>query len=447
MPAGRGSLLERDAGLLWHPYAPLRENGASSALAEVRGAAGAQLLLRDGDGAERWAVDGMASWWSAVHGYRNPVLDQAAHAQIDSFSHVMFGGLTHEPAVVLAERLRELSPATPHVFLADSGSVSVEVALKLAVQHEAARGRPRRRRFLALRGGYHGDTTGAMSVTDPEGGMHREFAGLLPEHVFLPRPPERSAPAEEVEAWADAARETARAHRDELAAVVCEPLVQGAGGMRFYAPECLRALREICDELEILLIADEIATGFWRTGTLFACEAAGVTPDVRCVGKALTGGYATLAAVLVGEAPARVIGDSPLRALMHGPTFMGNPLACAIASASLGLLDGPDPASAAVRRIERALESGLGPCRELDGVADVRVLGAIGVVQAERPVDAAAVTRLCLERGAGVRPFRDLVYVMPPYVASDDELATLCSAVRAAADEQLGGQASEGERP
>ncbi|MCF7549443.1 adenosylmethionine--8-amino-7-oxononanoate transaminase [Pseudonocardia sp. WMMC193] len=431
------SLLDRDRGLLWHPYAAL-DGPAPYA---VRGAAGVRLDLEAADGARFDAIDAMSSWWCAAHGYRHPVLDAAAHAQVDRFSHVMFGGLTHEPAVRLAEDLAART-GLPHVFLADSGSVSVEVALKLAVQVQAARGRPERRRFVALRGGYHGDTTGAMGVCDPVDGMHALFPGLVGTQLFLPRPPAadtvdgvltpESDP--QVDAWIAGAEELVAAHADTVAALVVEPVLQGAGGMHVYPPRCLTALRRIADAHDILLIADEIATGFGRTGAPFAVDHAGVVPDVMCVGKALTGGYLTLAAVLCTRAVAEAVTRSPQRALLHGPTFMGNPLACAVASASLSLLDD----GGTVARIGRELAAALGPAAGLSAVKEVRVLGAVGAVQLSGPVDVGAVTRAALRRGVWVRPFRDLVYTMPPYVSSTADVAAIGAAITGAVEEVHG---------
>ncbi|MGI5128255.1 adenosylmethionine--8-amino-7-oxononanoate transaminase [Pseudonocardia sp. CA-107938] len=418
------ALLERDRGLVWHPYAPL--DGPSPYA--VRGASGTRLQLEAADGTRFDVVDAMSSWWCAIHGYRHPALDAAVHAQVDRFSHVMFGGLTHEPAVRLAEQLVALTPGDlQHVFLADSGSVSVEVALKLAVQYQAAIGRPQRRRFVALRGGYHGDTTGAMSVCDPVDGMHALFPGLVAEQLFLPRPPADDA---SVDGWVAQAEQLVAEHAETIAGIVVEPVLQGAGGMHVYPPVCVTALRRIADEHGILLIADEIATGFGRTGTPFGVDHAGVVPDVMCVGKALTGGYLSLAAVLCTGEVGRTV-----RTLLHGPTFMGNPLACAVASASLDLL----PAHAArVPGIASELAVALKPAAALGSVRDVRVLGAVGVVQLTGPVDVVAVTRAALERGVWVRPFRDLVYTMPPYICAPDEIATIGAAVTGAIEQVHG---------
>jgi adenosylmethionine-8-amino-7-oxononanoate aminotransferase len=374
----------------------------------------------------------MSSWWCAIHGYRHPRLDAAVSDQLERMAHVMFGGLTHEPAVLLARRLVEITPGgLEHVFFADSGSVSVEVAIKMALQYQRAVGSPERTRLLTVRGGYHGDTFGAMAVCDPVGGMHSVFTGVLAEHVFADRPPDGfQRPLDE--RWAARVGELAQRHSQELAGVIVEPVVQGAGGMRFHSAACVALLRRICDELGLLLILDEIATGFGRTGALFACEHAEVSPDVMCVGKALTGGYLTLAATLCTPEVAEAISAGEGKALMHGPTYMANPLACSAALASLDLLAGGGWRED-VARIELGLRHGLEPARKLPGVADVRVLGAIGVVQLEREVDIAATTAGAVERGVWLRPFRDLIYTMPPYVIADDDLARVTRALVAVA--------------
>jgi adenosylmethionine-8-amino-7-oxononanoate aminotransferase len=387
-----------------------------------------RLTLADG----RELIDGMASWWCAIHGYRNPALDHALSAQLREMAHVMFGGLTHEPAVRLAERLTTIAPAgLERIFFADSGSVSVEVAIKICLQAQRARGAPTRTRLLTVRGGYHGDTLGAMAVCDPVSGMHSMFAGVLAEHLFAERPPDGfDAPLDE--RWAASVRELAAAHAEHLAAVIVEPVVQGAGGMRFHSPQCVALLRSVCDEHGLLLVLDEIATGFGRTGAMFACEHARVSPDVMCVGKALTGGYMTLAATLCTPAVADAVCAGDGGGLMHGPTFMANPLACATALASLELLD--DGAwRSRVRAIEQRLNDGLAPARELDGVSDVRVLGAIGVIELDAPVDIAAATDAAVERGVWLRPFGKLVYAMPPYVIDEQDLARVTDAMIAAA--------------
>jgi adenosylmethionine---8-amino-7-oxononanoate aminotransferase len=422
------AMLAFDREHVWHPYGSL--TGGLAPL-PVAAAQGVRLELADG----RELIDGMSSWWCAIHGYRHPALDAAITDQLGRMAHVMFGGLTHEPAVRLAERLLELAPdGLDAVFFADSGSVSVEVAIKMSLQFQRAQGHPGRTRLLTVRGGYHGDTFGAMAVCDPVGGMHSMFTGVLAEHVFAERPPDGfDAPLDE--RWAEGVRALVERHAGELAAILVEPVVQGAGGMRFHSPACVRLLRELCDEHGLLLVLDEIATGFGRTGALFACEHAGVSPDVMCVGKALTGGYMTLAATLCTRRVAETISGGEGGALMHGPTFMANPLACAVALASLELLEGGDAASwrEQVPAIERGLRDGLAPARELPGVEDVRVLGAVGVVQLERDVDVAAATEAAVEQGVWLRPFRDLVYTMPPYVIGEQDLARVCEAMLAAA--------------
>ncbi|KGN30788.1 hypothetical protein N802_06155 [Knoellia sinensis KCTC 19936] len=422
-------LIGRERGLVWHPYAPL----TSPALFQVDAAEGVRLTLTDADGTSHEVIDGMSSWWSTIHGYRHPELDRALAEQSGRFSHVMFGGLTHEPAVALAERLVALTPPElQHVFLADSGSVSVEVALKLAVQYQAARGRPGRRRFVALRGGYHGDTAGAMSVCDPVDGMHATFAGHVSEQIFLPRMPSARlvdgalvSDADAVANWCATAEVTIAHHADEVAGIIVEPVLQGAGGMYVYAPECLTFLRAVADAHGLLLICDEIATGFGRTGRMFAGEWADVVPDILCVGKALTGGYLTLAAMICSTKVAAALEGTPQAALLHGPTFMGNPLACAVAAASLSLVerDGLDR----VERIRLALTTSLlGDAADACGVPrpssvrDIRVLGAVGVVELDRPVDVPGVTAAAVRHGVWLRPFRNLVYAMPPYVSTDD---------------------------
>jgi adenosylmethionine-8-amino-7-oxononanoate aminotransferase len=423
-PRSDSELLALDREHVWHPYAPLP---ASHDPLLVRSASGVRLTLADG----RELIDAMSSWWCAVHGYRHPALDAAATAQLERMSHVMFGGLTHEPAIELAARLLALTPdPLERVFFADSGSVSVEVALKLCLQYWRARGKPAKRRMLALRGGYHGDTLGAMGVCDPVDGMHSLFAGALADNLFAPRPPGGvDAPLED--SYVAALTGLVERHRDELAAVVIEPVVQGAGGMWFYSPAYVRLARELCDAHDVLLVLDEIATGFGRAGTYFACERAGIAADVMCVGKALTGGYLTLSATLCTSEVAAVISVGEGGALMHGPTYMANPLACAIALASIELLDAGDWA-ANVARIERSLQGALEPLGALPGVADVRVLGAIGVVQLDHPVDVAAASAAAVDRGVWLRPFRNLIYTMPPYITTDAEIEQIGRAVAAA---------------
>ncbi|WP_216208369.1 adenosylmethionine--8-amino-7-oxononanoate transaminase [Amycolatopsis aidingensis] len=418
-------LLALDSRHVWHPYGPMPGQVEPLLVTE---ASGVRLRLADG----RELVDGMSSWWSAIHGYRHPVLDAAMAEQAGRMSHVMFGGLTHEPAISLATSLVEITPEPlRHVFLCDSGSVSVEVAIKMCLQYWRSMGRTDKRRLLTWRGGYHGDTFHPMSVCDPEGGMHSLWRGVLPEQVFLPAPPAGFATPPD-QSYLDAMTEAIERHADELAAVIVEPIVQGAGGMRFHHPGYLRALREVTEANGVLLIFDEIATGFGRTGALFAAEHAGVAPDVLCLGKALTGGYLTMAATLCSGEVADGISRGELPVLAHGPTFMGNPLAAALANASIGLLREHDWA-AEVRRIEGLLREGLAPARELPGVVDVRVLGAIGVIQLDHEVDLARATEAVTAQGVWLRPFRDMVYTMPPYVTGNTDVAAITSAMIAAA--------------
>jgi adenosylmethionine-8-amino-7-oxononanoate aminotransferase len=398
--------------------------GSPSPIYPVVAAEGVRLKLEDG----RELIDGMSSWWCAVHGYNHPVLNEAAMQQLDKMSHVMFGGLTHPAAVELAETLVELSPwGLQKVFFVDSGSVAIEAAMKMALQTQIARGQSQRHLFLSPRGGYHGDTLDAMSVCDPITGMHALFEGVLPKQVFIERP--EPAFGEHCTEQHLAQLEQVFAERgDQLAAMILEPIVQGAGGMRFYAPEYLQAARRLCDEHGVLLIADEIATGFGRSGKLFAVEHADITPDILCVGKALTGGYLSLAAVLTTDEMANDIASGEPGVFMHGPTFMGNPLACAIAKASIDLLCANDWQQQ-VLQIEQGLQQGLAPAKTFTHVAEVRVLGAIGVVELTHPVDMSSVQPMFVERGVWVRPFGKLVYLMPPFVMSAGDLAQLTDAL------------------
>ena len=413
-----GSWVGLDPVHLWHPYAAAP---AAPAPCAVAGCEGTRLILDDG----RRLIDGMASWWCAIHGHRPPAVLAAVHAQLDTLPHAMFGGLTHEPAARLAQRLAGLTgQRLPRAFLCDSGSVAVEVALKMAVQYQQARGHPERGRFLSLRGSYHGDTFAAMSVSDPQGSLHARFRALLPAQHFTPRPPAAGCGAETLRAACAGFDADLDAHAD-IAGVVVEPVLQGAGGFHHYAPEYLAHAAERCAERGVLLIADEIATGFGRT--MLACEHAGVVPDILCVGKALTGGVLSLAATLCTEEVAQAISaDGPL---LHGPTFMANPAACAAALASLELLDARDW-KRDVLRIERTLRAELMPLAELPLVRDVRALGAFAVVEMRSPVSAGGWQRLAVERGVWLRPFGPHVYVMPPYVMPDEELRAVTAVIR-----------------
>ncbi|WP_280276877.1 adenosylmethionine--8-amino-7-oxononanoate transaminase [Nocardia wallacei] len=409
-----------DAAHVWHPYGGFP---ASTEPLVVASAAGTRLRLADG----RELIDGMSSWWAAVHGYRHPVLDAALTAQAQRMSHVMFGGLTHEPAARLAQLLVEITPAgLDKVFLCDSGSVSVEVAAKMCLQYWRARGRPGKRRLFTWRGGYHGDTFTPMSVCDPDGGMHSLWTDVLTEQIFAPVPPKDYVP--------EYVRELERlfaAHADETAAVIVEPIVQGAGGMRFHHPGYLNDLRRLCDEYGVLLVFDEIATGFGRTGTLFAADRADVRPDVLCVGKAITGGYLTLAAALCTTEIAETV-SAAHGGLMHGPTFMANPLACAVAVASIELLLSRDW-QGEVAGLEAGLAAGLAAAQQVPGVVETRVLGAIGVVELDHPVDMRKATHAAVESGVWLRPFRNLIYTMPPFISTPDDVAAIAAAVLAAA--------------
>ena len=414
-------LIETDRRIIWHPYASMVN---APPVFPVVSAGGVRITLADG----RELIDGMASWWCAIHGYNHPLLNQAIQDQLRSMAHVMFGGLTHPPAVALAEQLVALTPPPLQtVFFSDSGSVAVEVAIKMAIQYWAARGNAAKQKLLTIRQGYHGDTFGAMAVCDPVTGMHTLFSGILPQHYFADRPRIRFG-----EPWHEddirSLQQLLDRHHADIAAVILEPIAQGAGGMWFYSADYLRRVRKLCDDYGVLLILDEIATGFGRTGRMFACEHAGIAADIMCLGKALTGGYLSLAATLATREIAAAISTGGAGVFMHGPTFMANPLACAVACASIDLLQ-TGPWLERLKMIEVQLRTGLEPCRALAQVRDVRVLGAMGVVELERPVDMVSIPRAFVDRGVWVRPFGRLVYLMPPYIIEHDDLDTLTRAV------------------
>lgn len=419
-------LTQIDQAHVWHPYSAI---GSGLPVFPVASAKGVRLKLLDG----RELIDGMSSWWCAIHGYNHPEMNQALIAQLSDMAHVMFGGLTHRPAVALAARLVELTPdALQTVFFSDSGSVSIEVAMKMAIQYWHAKGKANKQQFLTLRQGYHGDTFAAMSVCDPLTGMHALFNQALAQQFFADAPRCRFANSCSDEDIEPLEQQLMVQHKT-IAAVILEPIVQATGGMHFYSAEYLQRTRVLCDQYEVLLIHDEIATGFGRTGEFFACEHANVTPDIMCVGKALTGGYLTLAATLTTLSVSETISEGEPGIFMHGPTFMANPLACTAGLTSLRLLT-ESPWQKNVLRIEQGLKKGLQPCQHLAGVIDVRVLGAIGVVELTVPVDMKKIQPRFVEAGVWVRPFGRLVYLMPPYIMSDTDLQSLTAAVVAVVD-------------
>ncbi|HIG65506.1 MAG TPA: adenosylmethionine--8-amino-7-oxononanoate transaminase [Methyloprofundus sp.] len=417
----QNTLLKQDSHHVWHPYSAIH---ADTPIYPVKSAQGVNITLMDG----RVLIDGMSSWWSAIHGYNHPVLNQAISAQLQDMAHIMFGGLTHQPAVDLALQLVKITPKPLQtVFFSDSGSVSVEVAMKMAIQYWHAKNQANKQKLLTIRYGYHGDTFAAMSVSDPVNGMHSLFSNTLIKQLFAEAPNctfDQSCAAEDIAPLENQLKE----HHAQIAAIILEPIVQGAGGMRFYSPEYLRQVRELCDQYDVLLILDEIATGFGRTGKLFACEHANIAPDILCLGKSLTGGYMTLAATLATREIADTIRDGKPGLFMHGPTFMANPLACATALASLKLLL-DSPWQETVNNIQQSLTTGLQACQQYEHVKDVRVLGAIGVIELHQAIDLKTLQPKFVDAGVWVRPFNKLIYLMPPFIISDEQLNKLIKAV------------------
>ncbi|MEM0938429.1 MAG: adenosylmethionine--8-amino-7-oxononanoate transaminase [Bacteroidota bacterium] len=409
--------LSFDQNHIWHPYTSLTHPLPTYPIVS---ASGVRLKLANG----RELIDGMSSWWTAIHGYNVPELNEAIKDQLDKMSHVMFGGITHQPAIDLCKKLVEITPGgLEKVFLADSGSVSIEVAMKMAIQYQHAKGQLQKNKFMTIKGGYHGDTSGAMSVCDPEGGMHHLFSGFLPKHFFADQPEKRF---HETYTECEFARleQFFQLNAEKCAAFILEPIVQGAGGMWFYSPDYLKKVKNLCCKYNMLLIADEIATGFGRTGKLFACEHAEITPDILCIGKALTGGYLTLAATLTTKYVAATVCKSEAGVFMHGPTFMGNPLACAVANKSLELLLTSNWKNK-IAIIEKQLKEELIPLANASLVKDIRILGAIGVVEMKESVNVLKAQKFFVENSVWIRPFRNLIYIMPPYIIGNEELSRL----------------------
>lgn len=419
--ATRSSLLDDDNRYVWHPYSSTHSN---TPVFVVKSASGVHINLEDG----RQLIDGMSSWWCAIHGYNVAELNNAIKVQLDNMAHIMFGGLTHEPAIKLCKKLVEITPGQLEtVFLADSGSVSVEIAMKMAVQYWQARRQSNKQKFISLRNGYHGDTIGAMSVCDPVTGMHTLFTDILAKNFFVPSPECKFGTVCKSEQLNDL-KSILEQHHESIAALILEPIVQGAGGMKFYSADYLKHAKTLCEQYRVLLIADEIATGFGRSGRLFACQHADISPDIMCVGKSLTGGYMTLAATLCTKEISNAISHNPPHAFMHGPTFMGNPLACSVALESIRLLE-TSGWQIKVQAIEQLLKTGLEPCKQFDDVQDVRVLGAIGVVEMKKEVNMPKIQQALVDAGAWLRPFGKLIYLMPPYIIDEDELNTLTKVI------------------